>query len=339
MITELRTRIGETRKEKEMRRTATPPFITVAAMAAALATSILIVVSIATSSEPAQAAFPGTNGKIAFVSARDGNFEVYTMNTDGASQVNLTRSSALDFSPDYSADGQNIVFQSTRDGNSEIYRMTRTGPLQTRLTINTAIDGAAAWSPDGTQIAFSSDRDGDDEIYTMRANGTRVRMLCCDDEPQQGLVGFSDTTPVWSPDGTKIAWTRGSIVGADELVPDIYTMNAGGTGVRRLTNDPAIDARPDWSPNGNKITFWSDRDGNSEIYTINADGTGVQRLTNNSARDEDPVYSPDGKNIAFQSTRDGGNNEIYRMTSTGTSQTRLTFNAAEDVRPSWQPLP
>jgi hypothetical protein len=135
--------------EKEMRRTTAPLFIG-AAMAAALAASILIVmVLIAASSEPAQAAFPGTNGKIAFVTNRDGNLEIYTMNPDGTSQENISRSSATETVPAYSANGENIAFLSTRDGNGEIYKMTSTGTLQTQLTDNPAgdQDHAPSWGP------------------------------------------------------------------------------------------------------------------------------------------------------------------------------------------------
>ena len=140
-------------------------------------------VLIAASSEPAQAAFPGTNGTIAFLSDRDGNFEIYSMNPDGTSQVNLTRSSADDELPAYSANGENIAFVSDRDGNEEIYRMTRTGTLQTRLT-NTAnpeafwlaFDGLPRWSPGRIgKIVFASDRDGNTEIYKMNTDGTGVQ--------------------------------------------------------------------------------------------------------------------------------------------------------------------
>jgi Tol biopolymer transport system component len=131
-----------------MRRTASLFIIILAAMAAALAASILIVALIAASSKPAQAAFPGTNGKIAFVrTLAAGNEEIYTMNPDGTSQQNLTRSSANDSFPAYSADGENIAFSSDRDGNGEIYRMTRTGTLQTRLTDNPAADRRPSWQP------------------------------------------------------------------------------------------------------------------------------------------------------------------------------------------------
>ena len=79
----------------------------------------------------------------------------------------------------------------------------------------------------------------------------------------------------------------------------------------RLTNHSETDGTPAWSPDGTRIAFTSDRDGdNDEIYVMNADGSGVTRLTNHSASDWMPTWSPDGARIAFASQRDG-DFEIY----------------------------
>ena len=75
---------------------------------------------------------------------------------------------------------------------------------------------------------------------------------------------------------------------------EIYTMNADGSGVVRLTNNSTYDYPVAWSPDGRRILFQSYRDGNGEIYTMNADGTGVVRLTNNSTYDSPYAWSPDG---------------------------------------------
>lgn len=97
-----------------------------------------------------------------------------------------------------------------------------------------------------------------------------------------------------------------------------------------------INRYPSWSPDGRKIAFVSERDGNSEIYMMNADGSDVTRLTDHSADDWGASWSPDGRKIAFVSDRDG-NDEIYMMNADGTNVTRLTNNPGVDKFPVWQP--
>ncbi len=117
---------------------------------------------------------------------------------------------------------------------------------------------------------------------------------------------------------------------------EIYVMDADGKNLRRLTNNPAADEWPSWSPEGKQIAFTSNRDGNGEIYVMDADGTDIRRLTNNPAYDWFPVWSPDGMQIAFVSDREG-NNEIYIMDPDGSNQRRLTNSASYDWFPSWSP--
>ncbi|HID86182.1 MAG TPA: hypothetical protein EYP55_02260 [Anaerolineae bacterium] len=114
--------------------------------------------------------------KIAFMSVRDGNGEIYVVSTEGG-EVNLTRHPAEDWSPAWSPDGQTILFMSDRDGNKEIYVMNADGSDPVNLTNHPANDGDPAWSPDGRRIVFISDRDGDVEIYVMNRDGTEQTRL------------------------------------------------------------------------------------------------------------------------------------------------------------------
>src|SRR5918911_5034898 len=93
-----------------------------------------------------------TNGRIAFISQRDGNREVYTMNADGTDVLRLTNTPGYEFNPAFSPDGRKIAFLSGRDGNNELYVMDADGANQTRLTFNGTDDSMPAWSPDGSQI-------------------------------------------------------------------------------------------------------------------------------------------------------------------------------------------
>ena len=119
---------------------------------------------------------------------------------------------------------------------------------------------------------------------------------------------------------------------------EIYVMNADGSGVERLTNNPAVDGFPAFSADGTKIAFSSYRNGgNQDIFVMNANGSGPVNLTNNPALDQHPAFSPDGTRIAFMSDRDG-NWETYAMNADGTGQTNLTNYPGYDYAPDWQPL-
>jgi Tol biopolymer transport system component len=124
---------------------------------------------------------------------------------------------------------------------------------------------------------------------------------------------------------------------------EIYTFNPNGTelGVTRLTNNPASDGRPRYSPDGRQIAFESNRDGPQEIYIMNADGTNIRRLTFSGVPgvhgNSSPAWSPGADQIAYQSTRDG-NFEVYRIDIDGQNDTRLTNLPVEESLPAWSPL-
>ena len=190
-----------------------------ATAAAILVVSLLVLVAAA---EPAQAAFPGTNGKFAFVSYPPENSsatEIYTANTDGSNVTRLTDTffNIYDLAPAWSPNGKQIVYESHPGDNSEIYKINADGSAQTSLTNNSFADERApSWSHDGSKIVFSSDRDclrSCYELYTMDADGSNVTRLTNN--------RTSLNAPVWSPDGSKIAFVSGI---------EIWVMNADGTG-------------------------------------------------------------------------------------------------------------
>ena len=261
-------------------------------------------------------------GKIAFVSDRDGNAEIYSMDADGGAQLRLTEDEGEDHSPAWSPDGQRLAFVSTRDGNAEIYVMNADGSGQTRLTNNTAGDVAPAWSLDGSQIGFVTNRDGNDEIYLMNADGSN----------QTNLTNHlaDDAAFSFSPDGLAIAFSSKR----EDSQYEIFTMGFSGAAPTRLTVTEGDDINPSWS--SQRIVFQSNRDETDEIYAMGTSGQNQVRLTNNVDLDIYPSQPTDGARIAFSTARDG-NLEIYLMNGDGTGLTRLTTNDANDLQPALQP--
>ncbi|MCY3792369.1 MAG: hypothetical protein OXH63_26620, partial [Gemmatimonadetes bacterium] len=236
----------------------------------------------------ANSVYSQATNRILFGSDRDGTPEIYVMDADGTDLVRLTTDAWVQIAPvtevtslAWSPDGTRIAFMANRVGARQIFVMNADGTGLFRLTDHLVGNGAPAWSPDGRQIAFTSRRFGNDEIFVINADGT-------------GLVNRTyhpadDANPVWSPDGLRIAFTSNRS-GNNE----IYVMNteieewrysrkdgvevseegynklpsilrgqviALGTNPIQLTNHPADDISPSWSPDGLRIAFTSNRSG------------------------------------------------------------------------------
>lgn len=235
---------------------------------------------------PAHLVNVSSDGKrIVFVSGRAGNPDLFRVNADGSDLKNLTQNSFTDANPGFSPDGSRIVFMSDRDGQADIFMMNVDGTGAVNLTRSTVSENEPNWCRNDRIVYTRSDAPRKVDLYTMRSDGSDVRRLTFDDV----IVN----TPRWSPDCARIAFSSTRHAGPNGDARndlDLYVINADGTGLQRLTTTPGFDITPAWSPDGRRIAFSSERDGNSEVYVMDADGSNATNLTRNPANDQSPFW-------------------------------------------------
>jgi hypothetical protein len=252
--------------------------------------AVVAVAISAASAQPAAAAFPGQNGKIAFASNRSGSFDIYAANPDGSGLADLTATPALDeLDPAWSADGRRLVF--ARDG--AIWLMDADGGGQAQLTSGSPageVDAGPAWSPDGSEIAFArADTSGNAGIWAIPITGGGARQVTA----LSGDTG-QDRFPSWSPDGSTIAFQRDLRGFASRLA---LVSSAGGAVAVVDTGISSSNAHPAWSPDGTKIAI--DVNGGEGIAVFQRDGTRVPLPV--FLFGSDPEWSPDGAAIVYTS--------------------------------------
>lgn len=274
---------------------------------------------------PADAAFPGRNGRIAFTRDVGTNAEVFTMNANGSGQFRLTNSAGDERRPSFSPGGTRLAFaRIIPPGNWEIFTTNFDGTEEVNRTRDVpAHDYTPVFSPDGRKIAYASFRGLHADIYVMNLDGSGKRRLTA--------TGAADEFyPAFSPDGRRIAFQSNR-----DGDWEIFTANAGGTRERQLTRNSGGDLHPVFSPDGRRIAFESDRAGNVEIFTMNVNGSRPTNRTRHPATDLRPAFSPDGRRIAFDTNRDG-NREIYTMKVDGSGQINRSNNPlSDDSVPDW----
>ena len=177
-------------------------------------------------------------------------------------------------------------------------------------------------------------------VYTTNDENKReIRMLDLE-TGENAFITFGREAS-WSPDGNALVFCR-----IDASGSNLYIVDAShGGAVRQLTDSPAHDRGPTWSPDGSMVAFSSDRSGTDQIWRMNIDsgswGPNLTQLTSDTPHkrvNNFVSWSPDGRWIAFEADRDRDDPEIFLANAVdGTNQQRLTFSRALDEVPSWSP--
>jgi TolB protein len=201
-----------------------------------------------------------------------------------------------------------------------------------RLTNNSSNDFSPAFIDFTDQIGFITDRNNGSSIYIMDRQGRDGTKVLSDENI---VVDYPD----WSSDGKFItaSLTEDCLPTAKTCFYDIYVINADGSNLVNLTETTASEWVPDWSPDGQRIAFSSDRDGDSEVYVMDKDGSSVEQITNNTGYDGRPRWSPDGTKLAFETDRDGSDWDIYIMDVDGSNPKPVTNNSTNEFSQSWSP--
>lgn len=276
-------------------------------VSAAVAMLVAVVTILAVAQRPAGAAFPGTAGAIAFTSVH------CITNSSGGS-----------------------------DCTSQIFRMNADGFAPDLLTPNTpAANHEPAWSADGEKIAFANDPsfdpgDTNGDVYVMNSDGTNQPINLTKNTPTSYEGG-----PAWFPVGHNTIVFHSNRSGDADLYKLSFDVFGNTTLLTPLTTNPQNDFSPAVSPDGRKIAFVSNRDGDYEIYVMkaapeSATNRPIKLTKNTTSADIDPDWSPDGRRIVFTSNRDG-DFDVYVMNSDGSVQKNLTRNTHSDVSPVFSP--
>ena len=290
--------------------------------------------------------------KIVFMSNRDGNYEIYVMDSNGNNQTRLTNNDSDDIYPIWSPDGKRIAFLNTPTGSDSqkrdqaIYVMDADGTNQTKLTSSNFSIGGLYWSPDSKKIAFSPDTDKSPDgynwyIYVVNVDGSNLTELA-NARDLEHLSGTRATwglttgtflgNPNWSPDNKKIAFIHKSGTSKDE---GIYIINADGTNQIKLNYDfieSHLVSNVIWFFDGKKIVFGT----NSGIYIMNSDGSNQTKLTPNNIWGDSLVLSPDGNKVAFSMpTNSYLVQELYVLNVDGTNLIKLSSYVASLI--NWFP--
>ncbi|MGB6397191.1 MAG: Tol-Pal system beta propeller repeat protein TolB [Bradyrhizobium sp.] len=227
--------------------------------------------------------FSPSTQEITYMEFGQGDPRVYLFNIETGQREIVGNFPGMSFAPRFAPDGQRVIMSLQQGGNSNLFVMDLRSKTTTRLTDTPAIDTSPSYAPDGTRICFESDRGGKPQIYVMPAAGGAAQRISFSKDDSNG----SYSTPVWSPRGDYIAFTK---QGSGQF--SIGIMKPDGSGERILTSGFHNEG-PTFAPNGRVVMFFRDPGGNGgpSLFTVDISGRNEQRVPTPGFA-SDPAWSP-----------------------------------------------
>jgi TolB protein len=227
--------------------------------------------------------FSPSTQEITYMEFGQGDPKVYLFNIETGQREIVGNFPGMSFAPRFSPDGQRVIMSLQQGGNSNLFVMDLRSKATTRLTDTPAIDTSPSYAPDGSRICFESDRGGKPQIYVMAAAGGPAQRISFSKDDSNG----SYSTPVWSPRGDYIAFTK---QGGGQF--SIGIMKPDGSGERILTSGFHNEG-PTFAPNGRVLMFFRDPGGNSgpSLFTVDISGRNELRVPTPGFA-SDPAWSP-----------------------------------------------
>lgn len=224
--------------------------------------------------------FSPNSQEILYMSYAGRQPRVYLRDLQSGEEESLGHFEGMSFAPRFSNDGNHVAMSIARNGSTQVFSMDlRSRQLRQLTNTPGIINTSPSYSPDGSKIVFNSDRGGSPQLYVMDANGGNVQRISFG----EGSYG----TPVWSPRGDLIAFTKPSTHGNFS----IGVVHPDGSG-ERLLSQSYLEEGPTWSPNGRVIMFFrEDRSGRTKLYSVDLTGTNLREVVT-PLDASDPAWSP-----------------------------------------------
>ncbi|MFV0416400.1 MAG: biopolymer transporter Tol [Chthoniobacterales bacterium] len=253
--------------------------------------------------------------KIAFVSNRTGQKEVYLADYDGANVRQLTRDRAISVAPALSPDGRNLAYTGYQSGYADIYTVSLGDGARKRVVKFPGTNSGAAWSPDSARIALSVSRDGNPELYVVGSNGRGARRLT--------RTRGTESSPTWGPGGKEIIY-----VSDDRGGPALYRISSGGGKGTPVPTGYGYNTEPHWSPDGEKLAFVV-RSGGFSVASKNL-RSGQTKIVAGGA--VDPAWAPNSRHLIYASS--SGSSLVILDTKTGKTYP-VVSGLGQVSEPSW----